>query len=101
MTEVVGRLLFGPNVDNCDGESGGFVSGETKEYEMTATGEEEGRGEDTAHGNGRKLRYSGDGSGFMEAAADDDDDDDNDGSADAGGASNRWQRVCSTCAACV
>ena len=68
MTEVVGRLLFGPNVDNCD--DGG---GETKEYEMTATGEEDTNDND----NGRKLRYSGDGSSFVEASDDNDDDDDN------------------------
>ena len=73
MGGIVGRLLFGPNVDNYDG--GG---GETKEYEMTAISEEGTNDND----NGRKLRYSGDGSGFMEAD-DDEDDDDNDDYADA------------------
>ena len=73
MGGIVGRLLFGPNVDNYDG--GG---GETKEYEMTAISEEGTNDND----NGRKLRYSGDGSGFMEAD-DDEDDDDNDDYVDA------------------
>jgi len=64
MRDVVGRLLFGPNVGN----DGGGGSGETKEYEMTAISEEEESGEEST---GRKqLRYSGDGSGFMEANKD-------------------------------
>ena len=78
MGKVVGRFLFGPDVDNYD--DGG--AGETEEYEMTATSEKDTNDND----NGRKLRYSGDGSGFMEA--DEDDDDDNDDYADADAVGN-------------
>lgn len=83
MRDVVGRLLFGPNADS-DGYGGACDDG--KEYEMTATSDDHAEEADdgNSRANSRKLRYSGDGSGFMEANDDDADDGDQDDAAEEG-----------------